>query len=217
VTRYTVTSANDATIYPDRNPANWRFLGSTNAGQSWVTLDTRINQTFTDNFQKLTYNFSNSATYNIYRVQIDRVANPQVAVAVQLSELQFLDVPPGYSYLWLFGDGTSSIVQNPLHSYSSNGVYASTLVVSDGLTSVTNSVIVTVASPALSISQPSQSKVTIAWPSWASGYSLHLATNLASPIDWSVVTNQPSISSNQLVLTLPIDPNLNHFFRLSSP
>jgi len=217
VTRYSVTSANDSTIYPDRNPANWRFLGSTNNGQSWVTLDTRLNQVFTNNFQKLTCNFSNASTYNIYRFQIDRVADPQAAVAVQLAELEFMFVPPAYSYLWLFGDGASSSAQNPVHNYASNGVYLVTLVVSDGLTSVTNSLTVTVASPTLSISQASQSQVTINWPGWASAYSLYLATNLAPPITWSLVTNQATTSSNQFILTLPIDQNLNRFFRLSSP
>ena len=39
VTQYTITSANDAAIQSERNPADWRFLGSNNGGASWVTLD----------------------------------------------------------------------------------------------------------------------------------------------------------------------------------
>src|SRR5205823_7738128 len=35
------------------------------------------------------------------------------------------------SYGWAFGDGITSTLQNPPHSYSSNGTYAATLVVTD--------------------------------------------------------------------------------------
>ena len=76
VTQYTITSANDAARYPERNPADWRLLGSNNGGASWVTLDIQTNQVFTANFQKLAYAFTNTTAYNLYRFQIDRVANP---------------------------------------------------------------------------------------------------------------------------------------------
>ena len=90
VTEYTITSANDAASYPERNPADWRLLGSNNGGASWVTLDIHTNQVFTANFQKLAYSFTNTTAYNLYRFQIDRVANPAQAVAMQLDELEFL-------------------------------------------------------------------------------------------------------------------------------
>src|SRR5207245_8999955 len=79
VTEYTITSANDAASYPERNPADWRLLGSNHGGVSWVTLDVRTNQVFTASFQKLAYGFINTTAYNMYRFQIDRVANPAQA------------------------------------------------------------------------------------------------------------------------------------------
>ena len=72
VTQYTITSANDAAQYPERNPADWRLLGSNNGGASWVTLDIQTNQVFTANFQKLAYAFTNTTAYNLYRFQIGR-------------------------------------------------------------------------------------------------------------------------------------------------
>src|SRR5204863_3398050 len=138
VSRYTVTSANDASIYPARNPANWRLLASNDGGVSWATLDVQTNQTFTGNFQKLTYNFANTSGYNLYRFQIDSVANPPQAVAMQLDELEFIAVPPTYSYWWSFGDGATSLAQNPQHTYAGNGAYTAMLVVSDGLSTATN-------------------------------------------------------------------------------
>ena len=124
--------------YPERNPADWRLLGSNNGGASWVTLDIRTNQAFTANFQKLAYEFTNTSAYSLYRLQIDRVANPAQAVAMQLDELEFLLVPALYSYSWSFGDGTTSTNQSPQHTYAANGTYTVTLVVSDGLTRATN-------------------------------------------------------------------------------
>ena len=213
VTRYTITSANDAAAYPDRNPADWRLLGSNNGGGSWVILDIRTNQFFTSNFQKLIYNFTNATSYNIYRFQIDRVANPAQAVAVQLDELEFLLVPAPYSYTWSFGDGSTSTAQNPQHTYTTNGTYLATLIVSDGLTKATNTVTVTAASPLLTITQGS-GQVTLQWPDWATGYTLYCATNLAPPISWSPVTNSTTMTNGHITSTLPIDPTLNRYFVL---
>ena len=142
VTQYTITSANDAAKYPERNPADWRLLGSNNGGASWMTLDLRTNQVFTTNYQKLAYSFTNTNAFSLYRFQIDRVSNPAQAVAMQLDELEFLLMPSPYSYAWSFGDGTTSTNQNPQHTYSANGTYTATLVVSDGLTQVTNTALI---------------------------------------------------------------------------
>ncbi len=147
VSQYTITSANDA---PERDPANWRLLGSNNGGTSWVTLDIRTNQLFTARFQRQTFNSTNTAAYNIYRLQIDSVANPTMANSVQLAELEFITFPPPYTFLWLFGDGTTSTAQGPQHTYTNLGTYTVTLVVWDGLSAASNTISVT-AGPPLSV------------------------------------------------------------------
>ena len=98
--------------FPARNPAAWRLLASNNNGTNWTTLDMRTNQTFTAFLQTLAWNVTNSGLYNAYRLQIDRVATPASANSVHLDELQ-INGPPTYSYLWSFGDGTTSTAQNP--------------------------------------------------------------------------------------------------------
>ena len=216
VSRYTITSANDAATYPERNPADWRLLSSNNGGVSWVTLDIRTNQVFTANFQKLTYNFTNNTTYNIYRFQIDRVANPAQAVAMQLDELEFLLVPAPYTYSWSFGDGLTSTNQNPQHTYTANGTYTANLVVSDGLTTVTNTIPLSVAPPTLAVSLAPDGQLSMSWPAWAAGYTLYSTTILAPPIVWSSATDATlTTNAGAITATLPAT-NSTRFFCLSS-
>ncbi len=214
MTEYTITSANDAASSPERNPADWRLLGSNNGGVSWVTLDVRTNQVFTANFQKLAYGFINTTTYNIYRFQIDRVANAPQAVAMQLDELEFLVVPAPYSYSWSFGDGTISTTQHPQHTYSSNGVYTATLVVSDGLSSATNALTIHVAPLLLTIAQTGAGGLNLSWPTWATSSTLYGTTNLAPPALWSAVTNSAVVVGNSYVVTLPISSTGKRYFQL---
>jgi hypothetical protein len=47
-------------------------------------------------------------------------------------------------------------------------------------------------------------QVVLAWPGYASNYSLQYATNLASPIMWFPVTDAPAMSGGQIVLTVPV-------------
>jgi len=215
-TDYTITSANDAATFPERNPADWRLLGSNNGGTSWVTLDIRTNQVFTANFQKRAYNFTNTTWYNMYCFHIDRVANPAQAVAMQLDELEFLRAAVPYSYYWSFGDGTTSANQNPQHIYTAGGIYTATLVVSDGISSATNAVSVHLPTPSLTIGPPGSTQLAASWPAWANGYKLYTTTNLLSPIVWSpaggaiLATNGDSITAT---LTSTSSPS---FFRLSA-
>ncbi|MFA7160075.1 MAG: C25 family cysteine peptidase, partial [Kiritimatiellia bacterium] len=89
VVNYTVSSAND---FPERDPRDWRLLGSNNGGTSWDTLDTRTGQFFSARFETQSFSFSNSTAYNIYRLQIDSVYGPGSANSVQLSELELNEV-----------------------------------------------------------------------------------------------------------------------------
>jgi hypothetical protein len=217
VTRYTITSANDAARHPERNPADWQLLGSNNGGASWVTLDTQTNQVFTANFQKLAYSFTNTTAYNTYRFQIDRVANPAQAVAMQLDELEFLVVPSPYSYSWSFGDGATSTNQNPQHTYLANGTYTATLVVSDGLTKATNTAAVRLAPPALVMSAIASGQFSLSWPAWATNYSLYSTTNLTPPVTWAPVTDAATTVSDLYVVTLPINLTGQCFLQLQRP
>jgi PKD repeat protein len=214
VIQYTITSANDAASYPERNPADWRLLGSNNGGASWVTLDIQTNQVFTANFQKLAYSFTNTAAYNLYRFQIDRVANPAQAVAMQLDELEFLFVPSPYSYSWCFGDGTTSTNQNPQHTYLANGIYTATLVVSDGFSKATNSTTIWLAPPVLAVSITTVGQLSLSWPAWATNYTLYSTTDLAPPVLWSPVTNAAALIGDFDLVTLPFGSTDQRFLRL---
>jgi alpha-mannosidase len=143
VTNYTITSANDAQV---RDPMAWRLLGSNNNGTNWVQLDSRTNQTFLNRNQEQAYSTTNTAAYNIYRLQIDSVANPGSANSVQLDEIRLRGVP-FYSYFWSFGDGTTSTEQNPQHTYTSNGTFTAVLSVSYDIYTGTNTVTVTIGPP----------------------------------------------------------------------
>src|SRR5204863_5480294 len=81
VTNYTITSANDA---PDRDPADWALLGSNDGGTNWITLDTRTGQVFASRFLSQSYTVPSPGAYNLYRLRIDRLANPGAAVAMKL-------------------------------------------------------------------------------------------------------------------------------------
>lgn len=143
VTDYTITSANDAV---ERDPAAWRLLGSNNGGTNWTTLDARTNQVFASRFLKQSYVVTNPAPFNVYRLQIDRVANPGAANSVQLSEFELLGTP-AWTYFWKFGDGTTSTLQNPQHNFTNAGNYRVDLAVSHGIYTGSNSVLITVGTP----------------------------------------------------------------------
>jgi PKD repeat protein len=52
---------------------------------------------------------------------------------ISSSEVQFTDTSPSaISWFWDFGDGTTSIAQNPTHTYTADGTYEICLTVSDG-------------------------------------------------------------------------------------
>lgn len=140
VNQYIVTSANDV---PARDPRDWRLLGSNDNGTNWTTLDVRTNESFASRFEAQSFTFTNSTGYNVYRFQIDRVADPANANSVQLAELAFHGTPV-YTYAWNFGNGLTSTTQNPAITYTSNGVYTVLAAVADDLNAVTNTLLVMV-------------------------------------------------------------------------
>lgn len=66
---YTLTSGNDA---PGRDPKNWTLVGS-NDETTWVTLDSRTNQSFSGRNTTNEYTFVNTTPYKFYRMNITSV------------------------------------------------------------------------------------------------------------------------------------------------
>ena len=80
VAQYSLTSANDS---PGRDPKNWTLQGSTD-GQTWVDVDARTDQTFSQRFQPRTFEVGSTTEYGWYR--LDVTANSGDA-EVQLAEI----------------------------------------------------------------------------------------------------------------------------------
>jgi len=81
VVLYALGSANDA---PDRDPQDWTFRAS-NDGQTWTTLDTQVDQSFSERFQMKEYPIANEQPYLYYRLDITRNHGSSI---VQLAEWQ---------------------------------------------------------------------------------------------------------------------------------
>jgi PAS domain S-box-containing protein len=91
---YALVSANDL---PNRDPRDWRFLGSNDRGQTWQELDLRRNEVFAQRFQRRIFFLTNEAAFSMYRFQIDSVRVPSGppggASSVQLAEFEPLFSP----------------------------------------------------------------------------------------------------------------------------
>ncbi len=214
VSRYTISSANDSTAYPSRNPANWRLLAANEQEEEWATLDIRTNQVFTANYQTLSYAVPNTNPYNIYRLQIDSISNALSANCLQLSEVEFIGRPAA-SYLWSFGDGQTSSEQNPAHQYAEAGTYEVALIVSDGTATAVRTISVQVLPLSLAAMPLPGQSLEMTWPNWATGYELYYSTNLSQAV-WMKVTNSVSDSSGLLRVVLPADSD-KRFFQLRRP
>ena len=83
---YSIVSGNDM---PDRDPANWKLLGS-HDGKNWVTMDTREGETFSGRRQERTFTLSQTYSFRYVRFQVDKVAGAD-SNGMQLSELTICD------------------------------------------------------------------------------------------------------------------------------
>jgi hypothetical protein len=77
VTRYSITSANDAA---ERDPLHWTLQGSTN-GTAWNTVDSRNNEDFPSRFQRREFTFTNSTAYTYYRLNMTNNSGTILQVA----------------------------------------------------------------------------------------------------------------------------------------
>ncbi|MEV4178694.1 GH92 family glycosyl hydrolase [Nonomuraea sp. NPDC049709] len=84
VVHYALTSANDA---PERDPRDWQLQGSPD-GQSWTTLDTRTDETFTARLQRKEYRFAGTTAYAHYRLNVTRIGGGST---LQLAEWELSD------------------------------------------------------------------------------------------------------------------------------
>jgi signal transduction histidine kinase len=83
---YALTTANDE---PSRDPRDWKLLGSNDGGKTWAVLDIRVNQRFTERFQRRVFQLTNVAACRLYRLQVDSVVQPDSVI--QIGEVEPLD------------------------------------------------------------------------------------------------------------------------------
>ena len=57
----------------------------------------------------------------------------------------------------------------------------------------------------------------LSWPLRSAPFALQSATNLVSPVTWTLVTDQPSISNGTCTVMLPANSRPANFYRLSAP
>jgi len=84
IQQYALTSAND---FPQRDPQDWRLLGSNDGGKTWTTLDVRRGEVFQERHQRRLFRIGTPMDFETYRLQIDRVRDPSAVMMVQLAEL----------------------------------------------------------------------------------------------------------------------------------
>lgn len=88
ISQYALVSAND---FPQRDPLDWRLLGSNDGGKTWVTLDARKNELFSGRHQRRVFAIASPRPFETCRLQIDRVREPQAANSIQLAEIDLMD------------------------------------------------------------------------------------------------------------------------------
>lgn len=87
IEQYALTSAND---FPQRDPQDWRLLASNDGGKSWTTLDVRSGEIFQERQQRKLYPIDNRTAFATYRLQIDKVRDPDEVNSVQLAEVELM-------------------------------------------------------------------------------------------------------------------------------
>lgn len=106
ITHYSITSAND---FPARDPRDWRLLGSTNGGSSWVILDERTNQVFLERFETKNFAAETRLPCDLFRLEVLHARDPKNANSIQIADIdlrgmigktgEIVDLRPGRSHL----------------------------------------------------------------------------------------------------------------------
>jgi hypothetical protein len=148
----------------------WRLNGTNIGGATLATFSiANVQSSDAGNYQVIASNPYGSATSAVATLT---VRQPPVAVATVIgtrSGPPTLNVSfsgagsydpegAGLGFLWTFGDGFTSTLSNPIHSYASNGVYLARLAVSDGFSTNTSTNIAITVTPAafIAISPPNR-------------------------------------------------------------
>lgn len=111
VRQYALTSAND---FPQRDPMDWRLLGSNDEGKTWSILDERKGVLFSKRHQRQLFKIPNRTAFNVYRLEIERIREPSEANSVQLGELEPLgETEEDLDPVPLFADRITAQGENP--------------------------------------------------------------------------------------------------------
>ncbi len=86
VNGYSMTSGNDS---PDRDPRRWKVEGSID-GKTWVVVDERGPEYFTERRQSRTFRFTNTTAYNYYKFSMTELNGGS---NFQISEVRILEFP----------------------------------------------------------------------------------------------------------------------------
>ena len=100
VDAYTLVTANDTATYPDRNPKDWRILGSDDCA-TWVELHAVTNDTTLQaaNYTPYTFYIYNATPFRYYKLEISRTGGS----GMQLAE-------------WILGDNLLPLPANGLRT-----------------------------------------------------------------------------------------------------
>jgi signal transduction histidine kinase len=97
---YALTTANDE---PTRDPRDWKLLGSNDGGKTWAVLDVRVNQRFTERFQRRVFQLTNAAAYRLYRLEIDSAVQPESMCQIGEIEPLYADAEANGHYSVVVG------------------------------------------------------------------------------------------------------------------
>lgn len=87
IEKYTITAPTDISTI---TPKDWYFQGSNDRDTGFVTLDTRVNEVFS-NGQKKEYEFTNNTPYRYYRIYVNANNNPTYWWEVAISEMEMME------------------------------------------------------------------------------------------------------------------------------
>ena len=89
ITGYVLTTGNDNSRYPGRNPKDWTIKGKLNADDDWTTIAAVENDTVLkdENNKSYTFEVSTEALFRYFRFDVTAIQNTNNENTLQLSEL----------------------------------------------------------------------------------------------------------------------------------